>query len=372
MNRNYRRYASKTIIATGLALILSSCAELDYYSQALSGQWQLLNLRRPLKELMADPATSSELRKRLELAAAMRDFASAELSLPENGSYRSYADLRRPFVVWNVFAAPQLSLEPREWCYPMVGCVSYRGYFDQAAAEKLAGELRAHGYDVFLGGVPAYSTLGWFDDPLLNTFVNWPAGRLAELVFHELAHQRLFIADDTDFNESFATFVGRQGAHLWLARQGTPEERKAYETYLRCREEFFELVLPIKDELKRLYASDLPDAAKRERKRRLFAELRERYQARKKAWGGYNGFDYWFEKDLNNAKLAALNTYTRFVPAFAALFEQTGGDFEAFYAAVKKIADLPLHAREERLKALTAVAFSGATHRQIRPPSTVQ
>ena len=358
MNRNYRRYAPTAVIATGLALILSGCAELAYYGQALSGQWQLLNQRRPLDDLLDDPATESELRTRLERARAMREFASAGLSLPDNGSYRSYADLERPFVVWNVFAAPQLSLEPKEWCYPVAGCVSYRGYFAQAAAEKLAGALRAQGYEVFLGGVPAYSTLGWFDDPLLNTFVNWPTGRLAELVFHELAHQRLYIADDTDFNESFATFVGSQGAQEWLARQGTPEERAAYQDYNRYREQFFQLVLPIKDALRRLYESDLPDAAKREQKRRLYAELQERYQARKQAWGGYSGFDYWFEEDLNNAKLAAFSTYTRFVPAFAALFEQSGGDFEAFYAAVREIADLPLQAREERLRALITVALA--------------
>ena len=334
------------------SIFLTACAELGYYGQALSGQWQVLNLRRPLNELMTDPATPAALQERLTTARSLRDFASTELALPDNDSYRNYADLGRPYVVWNVFAAPPLSLKPHKWCFPLIGCVSYRGYFDHAAAQETAEKLHAQGYDVFVAGIPAYSTLGWFDDPLLNTFVFWPAGRLAELVFHELAHQRVFVAGDTEFNESFASFVGQQGVRLWLDHHGTPEDREAYRTFARYRDEFMHLVLPIKEELTTLYASELPDEAKREGKRRLLADLKDRYARRKQEWGGYHGYDGWFARDLNNAKLAALNAYTRFVPAFEALYERSGRNFGAFYRAVEAIAELPPPAREARLQGL--------------------
>lgn len=348
-----------------LVPMLAGCTELGYYGQAVSGQWQLLSLRRPLDELLADPTTAPALQQRLASARRLREFASRELALPDNGSYRSYADLGRPFVVWNVFATPELSLQPQEWCFPVVGCVSYRGYFEQTAAKRLAEELRVQGYDVFVGGVPAFSTLGWFDDPLLNTFVYWPTGRLAELVFHELAHQRLYVAGDTDFNESFATFVGEQGAQLWLARHGTPEERRAYEDFRRYREAFVDLVLRTKEELTELYASAQDVAAKRAGKQRLLAELQSRYHDLKQGWNGYAGYDAWFDQDLNNARLAALSTYTRFVPAFAALFEQRGEEFPAFYRAVEALAELPPEAREDRLLALLEAQSESYSWREV-------
>ncbi|NJN46034.1 MAG: aminopeptidase, partial [Candidatus Competibacteraceae bacterium] len=216
-------------------LTMSGCANLGYYGQAISGQWQLLQSRRPVQDILADSNTPLEVKHRLQVAWSIREFASTELALPDNGSYRNYADLQRAYVVRNVFATPPLSLQPRQWCFPLIGCVSYRGYFNADTAEQFAEILRAQGDDVYIANVPAYSTLGWFDDPLLNTFVHWPVGRLAELIFHELAHHRLFISNDTIFNESFATAVGRLGAQQWLARYGTSTEREDYERQQRRR-----------------------------------------------------------------------------------------------------------------------------------------
>jgi len=334
-------------------LLLSGCADLAYYYQAAAGHFHILRLRQPLELVLADPATPPELARRLATARRLRDFASTELALPDNGSYRSYADLHRPYVVRNVFAAPELSLKLREWCFPVVGCVAYRGYFDIAAADKLARRLRTEGCDVFVADIPAYSTLGWFNDPLLNTFIHWPVGRVAELVFHELAHQRLYISDDTTFNESFATAVGQLGARRWLEQQGAPQERDDYAAYTRQQEAFMALTQSTREQLTRLYASTQDDAAKRREKQRLLAALKTRYEALKQEqWNGYGGYDFWFANDLNNAKLGALNTYTRLAPAFEGLFEQEGRNFPAFYAAVERISRWPPPERERYLAGL--------------------
>lgn len=342
--------------AAALALLLSGCGELAYYGQAVSGQWQLLRLRRPVDTLLADPATPLLLRRHLETARSIRDFASRELGLPDNGSYRGYADLGRPFVVWNVFAAPALALEPKQWCFPVLGCVAYRGYFERGRAADLARELRQQGWDVYLAGIPAYSTLGWFDDPLLNTFIHWPPGRLADLLFHELAHQRLYIGDDTAFNESFATAVGELGAWRWLERHAGSRERADYALELERRQALLEQAGQAREALATLYASNLSDAAKRRGKARILGELRDRYLAR---WGGDGGYDAWFE-DLNNAKLAALSAYHRLVPAFKALFREAGGDFMEFYRRVQTLGALPPGERAARLEALLEDAVASA------------
>ena len=341
---------------THLALAVTSCADLAYYRQATAGQWDLWQARRPVAEALADPATSLELRRRLEIAQALRAFASAELALPDNGSYQDYADLGRSWVVKNVFAAPELSLEPRRWCFWVVGCLSYRGYFDAEAAQRLADELRAGGDDVYVGDVSAYSTLGWFDDPLLNTFIHWPTGRLAELMFHELAHQRLYIADDTAFNEAFATAVGRLGAECWLAQRGAAREREEYETDYRRREDFLRLTTATREQLVAVYASTQSEAGKRIGKQDILAELRDRYQTLKREWGGYAGYDRWFDQDLNNAKLAGVSTYHRLVPAFEVLYEREGRDFAAFYRAAAVIGRLSPAEREARLRELSISA----------------
>ncbi len=339
----------KLFIFTGLGLLLAGCTELAYYRQAAAGQWALWQVRQPVPEVLENPATPATLRQRLETTQALRDFASAELDLPNHGSYQHYADLQRPWVVKNVFAAPELSLEPRQWCFLIVGCLSYRGYFDPEAAQALAETLRADGDDVYVADISAYSTLGWFDDPLLNTFIHWPEGRLAELLFHELAHQRLYVANDTAFNEAYATAVGRLGAERWLERQGTVDERAEYAADVQRREQFLQLTAETREQLAALYADSRSVAEKRAGKQRILAELHERYQALKHRWGGYAGYDRWFAQDLNNAKLAGVSTYHRQVPAFLALFEQEGRDFAAFHRAAEAMGQLPSVEREAQL-----------------------
>lgn len=340
----------------GLHLALSGCVEWAYYQQAAVGQWELLQTRRAVAEVLTDPATDPSLRQQLETAQAIRAFASTELALPNNDSYRYYTDVQRPYMVVNVFAAPELSLEPRRWCFLMVGCLSYRGYFDAQAAQRLADALRAAGDDVYVAPISAYSTLGWFADPLANTFIHWTAGRLAELMFHELAHQRLYIADDTAFNEAFATAVGRLGAERWLAQWGEAREREQYAADRRRQYEFSQLVTTSRQSLAALYASTQSDTEKRANKQRILMELRAHYQELKRSWNGYTGYDRWFEQDLNNAKLAGHSAYHHWTPAFIALFEQEGRDFPAFYRAAEAIGQWPLAQRQAYLQALLVKA----------------
>lgn len=340
------------LVATGLALLLAGCSTATYYGQAITGHWHVLSLRRPVKVVMADPDIQPQLQQRLSVTQALRDFAYQELQLPNNNSYRNYADLQRPFLVKTVFAAAPLSLQLRQWCFPIAGCVSYRGYFKATAAQRFADQLKAQGDDVHVANVPAYSTLGWFDDPLLNTFIYWPVGRLAELIFHELAHQRLYITGDTEFNESFATTVGNLGARLWLEHHGTPQEKQTYETYKCIQGHFVNLVEETREELAHIYASDKSDAAKQAAKRQSLLALQKRYQFLTKSLDGKTGYDAWFREGLNNAKLASVSTYTRWVPAFEVLFEQAGGDFAAFYRAAEIVGNLKYSERRVALQSL--------------------
>ena len=330
--------------------MLTGCADLAYYRQAAQGQWRLLQARQPVAEILADSATPVELRHRLIMAQALRAFASTELALPDTGSYWDYVDLHRPWVVKNVFAAPELSLEPHRWCFWIIGCLSYRGYFDAEAAHQLAAELRADGHDVYIADIPAYSTLGWFDDPLLNTFIHWSTSRLAELLFHELAHQQLYITGNSAFNEAFATAVGQLGAERWLEQHGTAAEKAAYALERERRMQFLRMVTETRAQLAALYASPQSAAQQRVEKQRLLVKLRTCYQELKQEWGGYAGYDHWFAQDLNNAKLAGVSTYYQQVPAFRALFARGGRDFAAFYRAAAVIGQLPPTEREIRLR----------------------
>ena len=343
----------KSSAAISLSLALSACADLAYYPHAAAGQWAIWQARQPTAELIAASNTPAALRQRLEITQAMRAFDSTELALPDHGSYQHYADLQRPWVVKTLFAAPELSLEPRQWCFLLVGCLSYRGYFSPEPAQTLAETLRANGDDVYIAEVPAYSTLGWFDDPLLNTFIDWPEGRLAELLFHELAHQRLYIANDTAFNEAYATAVGRLGAQRWLAQPGKAHAQAEYALEIQRREQFLQLALNTREQLATLYASSSSAAEKRAGKQRLLAELRADYQTLKQQdWQGYAGYDRWFTEDLNNAKLAGISTYHQQVPAFLALFAREGQDFAAFHRAAERIGQLPPPTRQTALQEL--------------------
>jgi predicted aminopeptidase len=334
-----------------LTAVLSGCASPLYYAQAISGQLEILAKRRPVEEVLSDPATPAQTKHQLKLAQRLRDFASQELALPDNHSYRHYANLDRPFAVWNVFVTPELSLEPKKWCFIVAGCVSYRGYFARDKAEQFAASLKQNGYDVYVGGVPAYSTLGWFNDPLLNTIIHRSEADLAGLLFHELAHQVLYVSGDTAFNESFATVVELEGVKRWFEHQGTAQQTQAYQQKIKRREEFTALVLKHRAQLKEIYVSNLSDTEKHIAKARVFEELRNDYAMLKTKWNGYAVFDNWFAQDLNNAHLIAIGLYTQYVATFQALLAQHGGDLATFYREVERLAQLPPDERAVILQA---------------------
>jgi predicted aminopeptidase len=333
------------------SLLLCGCAVTAYLQQSISGQLDLLRRAQPIDTMVADAQTPPDLRVRLEKVLAIRDFASRELLLPDNGSYRRYTDIQRPYVIWNVFAAPELLSRLVEWCFPIAGCVGYRGYFHHDDALKFAESLRREGFDVYVGGVPAYSTLGYFDDPVLSTFISYPETEIARLLFHELAHQVAYARDDSMFNESFAVAVEREGMRRYLA--GAPAaELAAYADTTRRREDFLRLVSGARRHLDAAYASAGGDAAKRLVKTRAIEELRQSYQQLKnEKWGGYAGYDAWFAADLNNAKLASIAVYSARVPAFDALLRAKSGNLAAFYAEVKRLANMPKAERDALLDA---------------------
>ena len=343
------------LMAAASVCLTSGCSSLGYYAQAANGHLDLLQRARPVADWVADPDTPETLRQRLRLSQRMRDFAVTELKLPDNRSYRRYADLQRPAVVWNAVAAPELSLTLKTWCFPVVGCVGYRGYFSREPADALAAQLKAEGWEASVYGVPAYSTLGRTDwlggDPLLNTFVNWPEGELARLIFHELAHQVAYADDDTAFNESFATAVERIGGRRWLQQHASPAVRDEYEALESRRQDFRQLTGRDRDELQALYASAAADAVKRSRKAELMAALQADYtQLKAQRWNGFAGYDGWFTR-ANNATLGVMAAYNELVPEFERLFERSGGDFTRFYAEVKVLAALPKAERRARLGA---------------------
>jgi predicted aminopeptidase len=346
----------RAVVLTGAGAavaVAAGCSTLSYYGQAISGHFEVMRRAEPIPARIADPATSPELRAKLERVVAIREFASRELALPENGSYRTYADIGRPYVLWNVFAAPEFSVEPQQSCFPVAGCVTYRGYYQQAAAGAYGAGLNKDGYDVHVYGVPAYSTLGWFDDPVLNTFVRYPDAELARLVFHELAHQLVYVKGDTMFNESFAVAVEEEGVRRWLARHGDERERAAYDQQRERRAQFVELVLRYRGRLEAFYREPLPVDEKKAGKARLFAEMAADYHALKaERWRGWPGYDRWFERGVNNAQLASVATYEELVPAFRALLAQEGGDMARFYGAVRQLAQLDQGARDAALAAL--------------------
>ncbi|WP_422403457.1 aminopeptidase [Pseudomonas sp. GZD-209] len=341
------------LVPAALGVLLSGCSSLGYYGQLAEGQWQLLRARQPVAQVIDDPATRPELRQHLQFAQQARVFASEQLKLPDNGSYRVYAELGRPYVVWNVFATPELSLQPVTHCFPIAGCVAYRGYYQQGAARGAAALMREQGLDVYVGGVEAYSTLGWFDDPILSSMVGWGGERLATVIFHELAHQRFYVQDDTEFNESFASFVEQEGTRQWRAARGLAavEERGAGQ-----RDAFIRLVLASRQRLQAIYAGPLDEAGKRVAKQAEFERLRREYrEVRDREWAGDRRFDAWIFAPMNNAKLLPFGLYDQWVPAFSQLFKEVGGDWLVFYQRVEALGRLPI---EQRKLALAKLASS--------------
>jgi predicted aminopeptidase len=327
-----------------------------YYAQAMRGHLALWWRARPLEAWINSPEADPALAERLRLAQSIRRFASDRLALPDNGSYTRYVDLGRSHVVWNVKAAPELSLEPRRWCFPVAGCVAYRGFYDRADAEAFAARLRAGGDDVVVAGVPAYSTLGWMDDPLLSSFIQYPEADLAGLVFHELAHQRVYLKGDTRFNESFASAVEILGVRLWLEQRasatGDMSLLEAWQGRRERREQFLGILSRARERLDRLYRSGDEAAVLREGKREVIAALRKEWRDLRGRWGSGHGYDRWFEQDIGNAHLVSVALYSDLVPAFMAMAERHGGDLQLFYREVEALAREPESRRTARLRAI--------------------
>ena len=344
-----------------LALVLAGCADTRYYWQSVSGHLEMLRAAKPVEQWLADAQTPDSLKDRLALAQRIRSFSVTELGLPDNPSYHRYADLRRRSVVWNVVAAPEFSLTLKTWCFPVLGCVGYRGYFDEADARREAEQLKAQGLEVGVYGVPAYSTLGWMNwaggDPLLNTFIHYPEGELARIIFHELAHQVLYVQGDTMFNESFATAVEQLGSSRWLAAFGSVAARRDYAAFDARRRQFRALALATRDQLRLIYELPAPTASDRQTrvamKQAALQSFRDQYARLKQDWGGYAGYDPWVA-NANNASFGAQAAYDELVPVFEALFARSGGNWRAFYDAVRRLADMPALERAQALKRITS------------------
>ena len=373
-HRTPRRLALALTVLAALAG-LGGCTPVAYYAQSVQGHIALMTASRPIDDWLADPATPADLKPRLELARRIRAFAVSELALPDNASYHRYSDLKRRAAVWNVAAAPPDSLTLRRWCFPVVGCVGYRGYYDEAEARALAAQLEQdEGLEVRVYGVPAYSTLGWLNwaggDPLLSTFIRYPEGELARMVFHELSHQVVYVNDDTMFNESYATAVERLGVRHWLATQASEQARRDYAAFDGRRRAFRQLSRDTRDELNRVYAQKTALAhdpqALPALKSEAMAHFRQRYAALKAEWAAagtpFDGFDPWVAQ-ANNAFFGIQAAYDELVPGFEALFAQVGGDWPRFHAAVRDLARQSKAERQAQLRTLadTATARDEAT-----------
>ncbi len=340
---------ARMLALSALAAVTAGCAA-PYYWQAIGGHLELLRKRERIDDIVADPAVDPKLQTTLTRIAAMRRFASEELGLPSNDSYTQYVALDRPYVVWNVVATGEFSVEPRRWCFPFAGCVAYRGYFDRERAERYARRLADDGLDTYSGGSTAYSTLGYFADPVLSTMVNGGEQYVASLLFHELAHQKLYIKSDSEFSEAFATVVEEFGTERWLSQHGTPADLERYRARRARRAQFGELIAAQQARLRALYASGGSQDQLRAAKARAFDTLRAEYETLKVTkWQGNTDYDAWFAQPLNNATLASVATYTRWLPALRAQLEALGLD--AFFAATAELEDLDAAEREERLRA---------------------
>jgi predicted aminopeptidase len=331
---------------------LSGCASVHYLQQAATGEAALLANAQPIEQVVAAPDTPPDLADKLRLAQRIRAFAVSDLKLPDNGSYTRYVDVGRPYALWNVVSTPALSLRPVESCFPIAGCLGYRGYYSKDEAEHYAAERKAAGDDVFLYGVPAYSTIGWFSDPLLSTTLHYGEMAMARLIFHELAHQRVYVKDDSSFNEAFATAVEEEGLQRWLAHEHRPDLMAHYAVSQARQLAFMQMMMATRHELAKLYASDQSDAEKRRQKPVIQAAAQARYGALKAQWGGEGGYDLWFDPVPNNAHFASLATYQDKVPGFRALLHAHGDDFDAFYDAVNTLGRSPRAKRNAILMAM--------------------
>ena len=341
----------RALLALTVGLAMVGCESLGYYAQAAAGQLSLVRAARPIDTLMDDPDLPIALRQQLGLVMELRVFAETELALPVGSQYSQYANLERKWVVWNVFAAQPLSLEPKTWCYPLAGCSAYRGYFKEPSARKYAVDLAGEGYDTYVAGVAAYSTLGWLNDPVLNTFIYREESQLADLIFHELAHQLLYVPGDTVFNESFATAVAKEGVRRWMLHRDNPAQ---YARYLEGRDrqgQFIALIGRHRDRLGVIYDSAAPAEQKHRQKNRQIALLRDDFAVLQKQWGDDVPYSAWMAAPVNNAKLISVGLYFDLVPAFEQLLASGDSNLDEFYASCKALAELDTEARRARLSA---------------------
>ncbi|MBL1143237.1 MAG: aminopeptidase [Proteobacteria bacterium] len=344
-----RRQNQHYFILLLIIFFLSGCTSVQYYSQSIQGQFEVLKKRQDINDILDDPNVSSSLRDKLNTVLQLRQFSTEQLGLPKNNSYLSYADLERDYVIWNIFANEEFSLEPLSWCYLIIGCLSYRGYFSQSEAEKNATHLKQQGYDIYLGGVAAYSTLGWFDDPVLNTMLRWSENYLATVMFHELAHQQLYIKNDTEFNESYADAVAHIGVTRWLRQKHDKGLLDEYNQSQIHEKIFVALVMRYKSILNKLYHSSEDKKTKRSRKKNLFQKMQTEYFEMTKSWGE-NPYKKWFSSDINNAKLASVVTYRKHVPAFLEIYEKLNKNLAQFYSFSKSLSSCNPMKRKEILK----------------------
>lgn len=345
------------IVATAL---LSSCSTLEYYWQAARGQAAIMNQREPIASVLKQPSLDGKLRQQLELILSAREFASQQLLLPDNESYRSYADLGRPFAVWNVVATPALSIQPQQWCFLIVGCVNYRGYFNQEDAQDLGNNLRREGMDVYVAGVAAYSTLGYFNDPVVSSMLRYDEAELIGLIFHELSHQLIYVKGDTAFNEAFATTVAQEGVRRWYVMQKQPEHYEKYMHDVQLNREFQNILKATRDELQSCYASPANDAEKMRCKQIAFTRMKTRYQSWRERTGNKH-YDRWMAQPLNNAHLAVMATYHDLVPNFNALLQKCQGNLQTFYAEVRALTELSKEQRLSQLKANVGDGYADTT-----------
>lgn len=337
-------------------LLLAACSDSGYLLQCSKGHLDLMSRARPIDALLASDTISAELRSDLSKIVQLRDFAVHSLDLPDSGSYKEYADLNRPFAVWNLVAAPELSLDLQQWCYPIAGCVTYRGYFTESLARQEADRYENQGFDVYVYGVKAYSTLKWFDDPVLNTFFSGDDLQLAALLFHEMAHQVVYLPGETSFNESFAKTVEMEGVRRWLINTDSTDLWDVYQTREARSAQFHTMLDGIRGRLRKVYNAKIDDERKKAEKIRILDSAKEEYAALKAGWGGSSSFDGWIQSDLNNARLSSMSTYYGLVPVFQSMLQSYGNDLQKFYAGVAALVALDTKARADRLKAFALQA----------------
>lgn len=336
-----------------LAMGLTGCATVGYYSHIINGHHALVEAEEDIEDILADHKYDEKIRARLSRALEIRQFASARLGLPDNDSYKTFVKLDRPYPVWNVIAAKPFSVQARQWCFFIVGCISYRGYFNKQEADAKAEELKAEGADVYVAGAPAYSTLGWFDDPLLSSMLYKNEAHLAGIIFHELAHQKVYIDDDSSFNEAFATAVELEGVRRWLNEQGDKAAIQEYRRYKDQQRHFNQLLQVTREALKKLYSKSHNKPVMLKNKQIIIAGMKHKHQELKRQWGGKSRYDKWMNQDINNAHLALVATYHELVSAFETLLRQQNNDLDKFYAEVERVGGLTRGARRKLLSELS-------------------